>query len=146
MTGTVVGRLGTWHLPFWKTNPTSQTHSLPLKKALGGQLGVDEAVIVAWVGFGWETAGVAGGTKMFLISLEVRTPEDDEALLDDADEAVLDDAVLDAPELAWVLDGAVMTVDVVVDVMETDPCTHFPPDRIKPSLDEQVLQATPPSL
>lgn len=43
-------------------------------------------------------------------------------------------------------DGAVITVEVVVEVVETDPWTHFPAERMSPSLLEQVLQATPPSL
>jgi hypothetical protein len=34
---------------------------------------------------------------------------------------------------------------VVVDVV-TDPSTHFPFESICPNLEEQVLQATPPSL
>lgn len=40
-------------------------------------------------------------------------------------------------------DTRVLVVTVVVEIV---PGTHFPPERMNPSLLEQVLQATPPSL
>lgn len=44
-------------------------------------------------------------------------------------------------------EGIVLIVVVLVDVVTVVvPVEHFPADRIKPSLLEQVLQATPPSL
>jgi len=74
ITGTLVGIFGTWHFPFWKTYPTSQTHSLPLKKALAGQTGVDEAVTDGADGAEGTDGAVgtvgtdgADGTKIFLI-------------------------------------------------------------------------------
>lgn len=39
-----------------------------------------------------------------------------------------------------------MMVVVVVVVVVDDPATHLPPTKVRPSLLEQVLQATPPSL
>lgn len=41
---------------------------------------------------------------------------------------------------------ALMVVVVVVVVTVVFPLTHFPPERISPSLLEQLLQPTPPSL
>jgi hypothetical protein len=46
-----------------------------------------------------------------------------------------------------VLEGIVLTMVVLVEVVTVVfPAEHFPADKIKPSLLEQVLQATPPSL
>jgi hypothetical protein len=58
--------------------------------------------------------------------------------------AVWVDEVLEA--LTAVGSWAETVVLVVTVVVVTVPCTHFPPARMKPSLLEQVLQATPPSL
>jgi hypothetical protein len=156
ITGTVVGMLGTWHLPFWKIYPTSQTHSLPLKKALVGQTGVEGAdgategvdTTVGADGAGAAVTTGADGAKIFLIWFELKVDVEEDAEVDDELDAV-DDAELDCEPccpMTVLADGAVITVDVVVVDVETDPWTHFPADRINPSLLEQVLHATPPSL
>lgn len=56
----------------------------------------------------------------------------------------LDELELEAlPAVGRVAETVVLVVTVVV---VTVPWTHLPPERMKPSLLEQVLQATPPSL
>jgi hypothetical protein len=95
-----------------------------LKKALAGQTGV-EAVEGTDGADGVTTVTVVGvegtdGTKIFFICSELKVDEDDDEDDDDED----DDAELECDPccpITVVADGAVMTVEVVVDVVETDP-------------------------
>jgi hypothetical protein len=93
-------------------------------------------------GGGAITLGGGAITEGVVATLAV-TPELDEL------EVLLEAVPVCAPWALVVLDelepvAALMTV--VVEEVVMLPCTHFPLDRMSPSLLEQLLQPTPPSL
>jgi hypothetical protein len=150
MMGTVSGRLGAWHLLFTYTNPTSQTHSFPLKKAFTGHEGAagtateeaGEMTVGAGVmidGGGEMTEG--GGEIIDGVEVTAKVVVLPELVL----EVMAEETELAAFVAVWVLLVAGPIIVVVVEVL-TEPFTHLPLARMSPSLLEQVLQATPPSL
>lgn len=159
MMGTVIGRLGAWHLLFTYTNPTSHTHSFPLKKAFtgqevatgaaitlgGGVITVGAGVITEGAGVITEGAGVTtAGAGVITVGAGVMTEGVDVA----EEELEVAVAVEEAAfETAWLLlEDEPELMMVVVEEVLTEPFTHLPLERIRPSLLEQVLQPTPPSL
>lgn len=85
---------------------------------------------------------------MILVGVTVLVELDDEPLEDELLEDELpEDEALAAEELPEAVEaGPTMVVVVVVVVVVLDPATHFPLTRMSPSLLEQLLQPTPPSL